>query len=113
MPIHLTKCDNCPTRFRVKQLNKPYVGMYKDKPVFHWHYICPVCGHVHTVRFYNEFVNRIYDEVMRLEFELWLHRKDEEKHERLLMEYEIAKMELEMINEEVKCVKLHYFNCKM
>lgn len=101
MPINLTKCDICPSQFRVKKLNKPYIGMYKDKPVLHWHYSCVRCGHVHTVRFYNQFVNQYYDKVMSLDFSLYLNRKDGEKYGQLLIEYEIAKEELEMVNQEI------------
>ncbi|WP_410891683.1 hypothetical protein [Neobacillus sp. 204] len=76
--------------------------MYKDKPVFQWHYVCPVCKHVHTVRFYNEFINTYFDKVTRIEFDMWLNRKDKEKHNQLLVEYEIAKGELEKINNFIR-----------
>jgi hypothetical protein len=102
MPIHLTKCEICPAQFRVKTLKKPYIGMYKNNPVFHWHYVCPVCKHVHTVRFYNKFVNTYFDKVMSLEFSLFLNRKDQEKCEQLLSEYEIAKDVLEFVFDEMK-----------
>jgi hypothetical protein len=105
MGYNFTKCDVCPTRFRVKKLNKPYIGMYKDKPVFHWYYDCPNsdCRKRHTVRFYNQFINTYYDKVMSLQFSLFLYRKDEEKCNQLLKEYEIANDELEKITNELKC----------
>ncbi|PLS04034.1 hypothetical protein [Neobacillus cucumis] len=102
MPIRLTQCDNCPAQFRVKEFNKQFIGMYKDKPVFHWNYVCPVCNHVHTVRNYNEFVNTYFDKVISMEFSLLLNRKDEEKYKKLSDEYKIAKDELEKVNEEVR-----------
>ena len=97
MAINFVECDVCLCRFRVTKINKPYIGMYKNKPVFHWHYCCVSCGHVHTVRFYNEYVNPIYDRVVSLEFSLLLNRKDEEKYGQLLREYEIANTEYESI----------------
>lgn len=102
MPIHLIKCDVCPAQFRVKNLKKPYIGMYRGNSVFHWHYICPVCKHVHTVRFYNKFVNTYFDKVMSLEFSLLLNRKDEEKCKQLVKELQVAKGELEFVTNEMK-----------
>jgi hypothetical protein len=101
MPIKTTKCDVCPTEFRVKKIKKPYIGMYKDQPVFHWHYSCVRCGHVHTVRYYNKHVNPFFDKVMSLEFSLILNRFDDEKVEELEKEYEIAKEELDRVTDEI------------
>jgi hypothetical protein len=95
-------CESCFARFKVKEIKKPYVGMYKNNPVFHWHYDCVSCGYVHTVRLYNVFVNERYDKVMSLQFSMWMNRKDEEKYQELSIEYEIAKNELYQINEIVK-----------
>jgi hypothetical protein len=95
-------CESCSARFRVKKINKPYVGIYENKPVFHHHYDCVSCGYVHTVRFYNEVVNKWYGKVMSLQFTLWMNRNDEEKYKELIVEYEAAKNELDQINEKVE-----------
>jgi hypothetical protein len=103
MGYNFITCDVCPCKFRVKKLNKPYLGMYEDgNPVFHWHYDCPNCHKRYTVRFYNKSVNVFYDRVRSIEFSLYLNRKVEEKCEPLRKEYEIAKVELEEINNRIK-----------
>jgi hypothetical protein len=102
VPIHLTKCDHCPCRFRLKDYKKPYVGMYKDKPVFHWYYFCPKCFHVHTVQYYNEFLNTYYDNYWSLRFELIINRKKLKKYDQILIDIEIAEVELKAAIELMK-----------
>jgi hypothetical protein len=95
-------CDQCSSRFRVKKFNKPYVGKYEGKPVFHHHYNCVECGYVYTVRLWNEFVNPYFDKVIGLEFSMIFNRKDKVKYRELLCEYEIAEKELDDIVSKVK-----------
>ena len=102
MAFNLTKCKQCDCRFKVRRIKKPYIGMYKDNPVFHWHYECVNCGHLHTVRFYNEYVNTYFDKAQRLGFELSLHRKDHERYELLLVEYDNAKNGLDIACEDLQ-----------
>lgn len=103
MPIRATQCKVCPSRFRLTKIHKPYVGMYKDKPVFHWHYFCPH-GHYHFVRYWNEYVNEYFDRVIMLEFSLITYRKDAEKVRELEKELLVAREELDRINDEVRTI---------
>lgn len=95
-------CENCDTIFRVKRIKKPYIGMFKSRPVYHWYYDCSRCGHKHTVRFYNEYVNIYFDEVIRFEFSLFLNRNDEDRVQELKIELDEARRELARINDEVR-----------
>jgi hypothetical protein len=100
-------CEKCASRFTVKEFNKSYIGRYKGKPVFHHNYDCVECGHIHTIRFFNEYVNPYYDEAMSKFVSLIRTRKDDEKYGQLLIEYEIAEAELEKVNNVVE-VTLKY-----
>jgi hypothetical protein len=100
--IRLISCNYCDCRFKVKEYRKPFVGMFKDKPVFHWHFKCPSCDYVHSVRFYNKHVNPYFDKVQSLEFSLIIDRFDPEKVKQLKLEYEIAMAELDRLNSQIE-----------
>lgn len=96
MAIKTIRCTACSAKFKApKKLNKPYIGMYKGKPVFHWHYTCRSCEHVHTVRYWNEYLNPYFDKVKSLRIDIWWHSRDEEKVEQLMNEYEIAQRDMD------------------
>ncbi len=101
MTIRFNMCDHCGCKFRVKKYNKPYIGLYNGKPVFHWYFDCLSCEHRHTVRYYNEFINTYYDKVKVLEWSLMLYKNDEDKFKELMRQYEIAKEELNKVNDEI------------
>jgi hypothetical protein len=90
MTIHTAKCDVCPCEFKVKRIYKPFVGVYKEKAVYHWFYPCVRCGYMHTVRYFNIYVNPYYEKMMSLRFGLIVHRFDKEKVMQLEKEYEVA-----------------------
>ncbi len=94
MAISFVKCEMCPCKFRIKTICKPYIGMYKDKPVFHWYYFCPRCLHVYTVQYYNEHLNKHYDRYWGLRYKLILNEKNLEQYERILNEIEVCQVEL-------------------
>lgn len=102
MPVKLTKCEYCACRFRVKKILKPWIGYYKGKPTYHWHYVCPGCNHVHFVRFYNEYVNPLYDKVIFFEVDIVLYKYDENKVKQLQHELNKVKEDLSRVNNEVK-----------
>jgi hypothetical protein len=101
MPIHTVKCDVCPCEFKVKRIHKTFVGVYVDKPIYHWFYPCVRCEYKHTVRFFNKYVNPYYDKMMSLKFNLIVHRFDKDKVMQLEREYKVALFELDRVYEEV------------
>lgn len=95
--------EGCDNRFRVKYVDKPFVGYFNKEPVFHWYFLCPD-GHVNFVRFYNKFVNPYYDEMKLKEVAMLFSKWDKEKFEELKIEFKQAEEELERINDEVRKV---------
>jgi hypothetical protein len=101
MPYRFSTCEKCDAKFVVKKLRKPFIGYFKMKPVYHWQYVHEGCGHVHTVRFWCEHSNDLYDRVQSINFSL-IVTSDVDKVERLQEELSKAKEELDMVNDEVK-----------
>ena len=101
MAIKTVTCRVCGIEFKYpKKINKPFVGYFRDRPVFEHYYSCPN-GHKHFVRYWNEYVNEYFDRVMGLEFDLIIHRKDEDKCRELMQELEIARDMLDKVREVV------------
>lgn len=99
MPIKFIKCESeaCSARFRFpKKINKPYIGMYMGKPVFHWHFVCPSCSHEHSIRYWNEHLNVYYYKMDDIRWSIRWNWKDKEKVEQLQIEYKNAWNELEL-----------------
>lgn len=101
MPIRLTKCDYCSCRFRVKKVLKPWIGYYKGKPTYHWHYICPGCVKVNTIRYWNEHINPVYDKWVDLGISTSLNKCDS-NYEQIVEEFESVKAELDRLNKQIE-----------
>lgn len=101
MPVNLIKCDFCDTRFRVKKILRPWICYYLNKPVYHWHYVCPGCVKVNTIRYWNEHINPVYDKWVDLGIKASLNRRDP-NYDQIVEEFESVKVELDRLNEEIR-----------
>lgn len=109
MPIHLTKCDVCPSQFRVKNVSKFKIGCFKGNSVILHSIECPVCKHIHVAKWDNPVVNKWSDKVFMAELNMRMYRKESEQYENYLLEYEIAKLEeTKAINDVKKAISKNY-----
>ncbi|MFS0776070.1 hypothetical protein ABC255_08700 [Neobacillus sp. 3P2-tot-E-2] len=106
MPIHLLTCERegCTTRFRVKVISKIKIGYFKGNSVILHYFECPVCKHIHVTKWDNPAVNKWSDKVFMAEWNMHMYRKEADQYEKYLSEYEIAKLELEKVTNEMKRV---------
>ncbi len=101
MAYNLTKCDYCVCRFKVKRVFKPWIGYYKGKPTYHWHYVCPRCVKVNTIRYWNDHINPVYDKWVDLGIKVSLNKRDP-NYDQIVKEFVSTRVELDKIYEDLE-----------
>lgn len=102
MSIRLTGCEVCPCRFKVRDLNKPFIGYVDSEPVYEHSYSCPSCKHKHVVRLYHSTTNIWHDKCMTSEIGLRINRYKIMEYQMALLEHEQAKMEFDKAMDRLK-----------
>ncbi|MCM3394847.1 MULTISPECIES: hypothetical protein [Cytobacillus] len=91
-------CDVCPSKFKVKKYSKPFIGYVDREPVYKWFYRCPNCEYEHVVRLYHSSTNKWYDKMILAKVGMQMYRYTVMQYQKYLIEYEIAKEELDKAN---------------